>query len=112
MQKAQKKGETMLGFLRSSKRYISALVVLSTFSVQALLATGTATNKTTGQQYTDDLQLAIDEATAGDILDLTGTFTGNFEIDKKLVLQGTSEDNLAILDGESTGRVLNLLGMV
>lgn len=43
------------------------------------LVAGQATNLNTGISYTD-LQVAINNATSGNILSLSGTFTGSFQI--------------------------------
>jgi hypothetical protein len=54
----------------------------------------------------DNLQAAIDSASAGSTLRITGTCTGSFRIlDKDLTLVGP-----AVLDGAKAGRVLSIAG--
>jgi predicted outer membrane repeat protein len=52
---------------------------------------------------TDNLQTAIDDAQAGSTINVSGTCTGNFSIDKDLTLQGP-----ATLDGNNSGLVLRV----
>ncbi|MFL5796423.1 MAG: choice-of-anchor Q domain-containing protein [Actinomycetota bacterium] len=53
----------------------------------------------------DNLQTAINAATAGDTLDVSGHCTGNFTINKNLTLQG---DGATVLDGNHTGSTVTV----
>lgn len=63
-----------------------------------------AINDTTGIVYTN-LQTAINEATASDIIKIKGKFVGSFSIGQSLTLKGREG---AILDGNHAGTVLNI----
>jgi hypothetical protein len=52
-----------------------------------------------------DLQAAIDAAAPGDVLDISGTCVGTFQIAKGLVLQGVSN---AVLDAHAQGTTLTV----
>ncbi len=61
-------------------------------------------NENTGVVY-NNLQTAINAASAGDTLKIHGTFVGNFTINKDLTLRGKND---ATLDGGATGSVLSI----
>lgn len=68
-------------------------------------------NLDTGVKYTIDLQTAIDDATAGDVLEIKGVCKGNFTINKDLTLLGKGTNFVnAALDGDHAGRVLDITG--
>lgn len=80
------------------------VVFVLALAVLAALGPGVAHAVTTSVNCsTDDLQTAINNATAGDTLNVTGTCVGNFHIDKNLTVQG---DGSTVLDGEGDGRTL------
>lgn len=66
------------------------------------------TNENTGIHY-NSLQTAIDDASAGDTLRVSGKNIGPFFIDKNLTLIGGHD---AVLDGEGTVRVLDIGSVV
>lgn len=70
-------------------------------SVPALGATETQVDCGSGA----DLQAAIDAAAPGDVLDISGTCVGTFEIAKRLVVQGVSN---AVLDAQGRGTTLSV----
>jgi len=65
-------------------------------------------NVRTGVEYTgaSALATAITTATAGDTITVWGSCVGNFALDRDLTLQGKGGG--ATLDGNQTGRVLNI----
>jgi Cep192 domain 4 len=86
--------------LTGKKPPASASVAL-TGSATAL---GCATNSGTGEN-SNNLQTIIDNASAGDTIDISGTCAGHFGIDKNLTLAGVA-DTSPTLDGQNNGRVL------
>ena len=61
--------------------------------------------------HANPLGTAIDEAKAGDTLQVVGTCRGNFVIDKSLKLRGRAADTqLDTLDGNGSGTVLSVRG--
>jgi hypothetical protein len=65
-------------------------------------------NTRTSTTYSD-LQTAIDAATAGDELDITGTCTGNYGVTENLTLKGIDTAGVkATLDGNNAGRTLTV----
>lgn len=79
---------------------IFAFAFLATTSIFAI--DPSAVNLSTGISYTD-LQNAINAAHSGDIIQVNGTFTGNFAITKSLTLRGGKH---GVLDGNQTGSAL------
>lgn len=97
----------LLKNLRGKKSLCKILGFLAIFLLGAtpLHASGSKVkNVNTGAVYTN-LQTAIDDASAGDVLKLKGTFIGPFVIAKSLTL--TSSNN-AVLDGAGTAKVLDI----
>ncbi len=68
-------------------------------------------NTRTATSY-NDLQAAIDAASAGDELDITGICTGNYVVVNNLALKGIDTAGVqATLDGNATGRVITVGGL-
>ena len=64
---------------------------------------GCATNAGTGEN-SDNLQTIIDDASAGDAIDIRGTCFGHFNTTKNLTLAGVANTS-PTLDGQNNGRV-------
>ena len=65
---------------------------------------GCATNANTGEN-SDNLQTIIDDASAGDTINIRGTCAGHFGVTKNLTFAGVANTS-PTLDGQNNGRVL------
>jgi len=107
-------GDAMINFKKIYVRCLTcALALVFIGGTFVSLIAGEAINLRTGTSY-DNLQQAIDNAISDDILQLTGIFSGSFQIlEKSLTLQGTSNDPMQagdILSGNQNDRVLEIKG--
>ncbi len=88
---------------------LGASVLLGTAPAGATAAPCSVTDQQSGNSYSD-LQTAINAASAGDTLQVTGTCVGNFTTAKDLTLLGSGG---ATLDGNRAGTTLTITaGMV
>jgi hypothetical protein len=97
-------GDRKLGFLA----FALAVVALMAPAASAAPPPCQTKNVRTGVEYkgASALSTAIAAATGGDAINVWGTCFGNFALDKDLTLQGKGRG--ATLDGNETGRVLNI----
>ncbi len=81
-----------LGYNIDSDGSIDAVSALANNTFQRTVTAG-------GDTIYGQLQLAMDDATAGDTLDLGGTFASGVTIDKSLTLEGFDANNRPVLTG-------------
>lgn len=81
--------------------------VITSVSSHLIVAAPCARNLTAGDAPSDDLQAVIDAAASGDTIQVNGTCTGTFTVDKDLALAGVAGTQ-PTLDAGDAGRTLTI----
>jgi hypothetical protein len=112
---ARRRRGRLLPLLAMLSVVVAPLVTQSGLARAGTIETCVVKNRTSGQSYPPSdgttLQLAIDEADEGDVLEVRGRCLGGFSIDKPLTLVGEPARGfpVATLDGDRTTGVLEVL---